>query len=64
MGYKRTDDLLLSMGANEGTSNIVLKGNNEGADEEGDAGEGKGAAKQTKGRSQNMSQSDSAVRMV
>lgn len=41
MGYKRTDDLLLSMGANEGTSNTMLEGDNERANEEGDvSGEG------------------------
>ncbi|KAH1056720.1 hypothetical protein J1N35_034785 [Gossypium stocksii] len=38
MCYWRTDDLPFSTGAGEGTSNIVLKCDNEDADEGGDGG--------------------------
>lgn len=38
MGYRRTDDLLLSIDATgKGTSNTVLEGDHEGANNEGDA---------------------------
>ncbi|KAH1038792.1 hypothetical protein J1N35_040535 [Gossypium stocksii] len=39
--YRRTDNLFLSSGASKGTSNIMVKGDNEGTDEEGDASEEK-----------------------
>ncbi|KAH1031692.1 hypothetical protein J1N35_043866 [Gossypium stocksii] len=37
MGYRRIDDLLLSMGTSEGTLNPILECDNEGIDEEKDA---------------------------
>ncbi|KAK5802984.1 hypothetical protein PVK06_030621 [Gossypium arboreum] len=44
MGYRRTDDLLLSTGADKGTPNNVLEGDNKGTNEEGDASEEEGVA--------------------
>lgn len=39
MGYRRTDNLLLSTGTGEGVLNPLLEGDNDGADEEEDASE-------------------------
>ncbi|KAH1083373.1 hypothetical protein J1N35_023134 [Gossypium stocksii] len=47
-GYRRTDDLRSTV-ANEGTSNIVLEGDNEGPNEEGDAREEEGVDDTNKG---------------
>ncbi|KAK5836511.1 hypothetical protein PVK06_012303 [Gossypium arboreum] len=44
MGYKRINDLFLSIRVDEGMPNTVLEGDNEGADKERDAGEGEGVA--------------------
>ncbi|KAH1073289.1 hypothetical protein J1N35_025617 [Gossypium stocksii] len=37
MGYRGINNLILSMGIDEGTSNSLLEGDNEGVDEEKDA---------------------------
>ncbi|KAK5803255.1 hypothetical protein PVK06_030898 [Gossypium arboreum] len=63
MDFKKTNNLFLSIGAGEGTSNTVFKDDNEGADEEEDVNEEKGTQTQMRGRSQNLSQSGNAVQM-
>ncbi|KAH1091166.1 hypothetical protein J1N35_018423 [Gossypium stocksii] len=64
MDDRRTNDLLLLIRANEGTSNTMFKGDNEGVDEEEDVDEEKGAWTQTRGRSKNLSEYSSPVQMV
>ncbi|KAH1114092.1 hypothetical protein J1N35_007470 [Gossypium stocksii] len=49
MCYRRINDLLLSIRVVEGTSNIVLEGDNKGADDEGDVGMEEGAMDANKG---------------
>lgn len=50
MGYKRTDDLLPTIGFEKGVSNLLVEGDNKGVDketltdEEEDAGEEEGIA--------------------
>ncbi|KAH1114757.1 hypothetical protein J1N35_008135 [Gossypium stocksii] len=50
LGNKRTNDLLLSTGADKGTSNTMLEGDNEGTNKEGDASEEKGTIDANKGK--------------